>query len=222
MSKFSIFEYVNMFKARGWRLVFEYFVHNHLFDIFNKVDTHSWVPKKFEGDFIGDGEFYMATWARDIKRSTKTLIKVTDIDASQFNFYDLGCGKGKVLLVWKSMFSAMGFKPNLFGVEYDNDLIQVCRKNLLKLNYDDVSIIETDANKIQISTKNNIFFLYNPFGLKTLENFVFNNISNLDYVIYVNPKYSEELVSYGFEIIYEFESYRNGSTFKLLRKLEAL
>jgi len=219
LAKFSIFEYVNMFKARGWRLVFEYFLHNHLFDIFNNTDTHSWEPKT---DVIGDGVIYMATWARDIKRSTKMLINITNINPSQFNFYDLGCGKGRVLLVWKSLFSDMGFKPNLFGIEYDKTLIKVCRKNLLIFNYEDISIIEVDANKFQTSTINNVFFLFNPFGLKTLENFLSNNISKMDYVIYINPEYAEVLVRYGFEIIYEFESYRNSSSFKILRKFEIL
>lgn len=220
MVKFSIFDYVNMYRVRGWRLVFEYFFYNHVFDILNDVDTHSWVPNQFKGDSIGDGEFYMATWSRDIIRSTKILINEAAIDASKFNFYDLGCGKGKVLLVWKSFFDAMHFKPRLFGVEYNNELIKICRKNLGRKSFDDISLIEIDANELKIGTKNNIFFLYNPFGIETLSRFLDNNIGLVDFVIYFNPVYADDLVKFGFEVIFECESYRNSSSFKILKKID--
>ena len=64
---FDIKNYFKMYRARGFRLVFEYFIHNHLFDIFNGTDTHAWRETNYLQNLAIVK--YMV-WSKDVKESS--------------------------------------------------------------------------------------------------------------------------------------------------------
>jgi len=78
-------------------------------------------------------------------------------------FVDLGCGKGKVLL----LASQCGFRK-IVGVEFSRELCAVARKNIaifqrIASNQVDAVVIESDAVDYAIGPNDSIFFLFNPF-----------------------------------------------------------
>lgn len=85
-------------------------------------------------------------------------------------FIDLGCGKGRV--VFKV---ALQNLKKVIGVEMDSNLIDIARRNLnnLKKSNTAIELIHTDAAAYKI-TEENIFFLFNPFGHKTLQQVILN------------------------------------------------
>lgn len=88
-------------------------------------------------------------------------------------FIDLGCGSGRVVF-----FMALQNLKKVVGVELNKKLIDIARRNLdnFKLGNSSINFINTDAASYEIKDEN-IFFLFNPFGYKTLEK-VLHNIKN--------------------------------------------
>ncbi len=81
---------------------------------------------------------------------------------------DLGCGKGKVLLV-----AAECGVARVRGVEFARELCDVARANWEKFraktgSATEVEIIEADAGAYPIRPDETTFFLFNPFGVDVL------------------------------------------------------
>lgn len=201
-----------MYKSRGIKLVIEYFFYNQLFDFIHSTDTHNW-----NTNFVNhkENEIYMASFSKDIKKSTNKLIELLNGNIEDYNFYDLGSGKGKVLICWSKILKE---HSSITGIEIDKYLYNISIKNLKKLKITNVKVKNKDANNFKISTKNNIFFLYNPFNNKVLENFFSNNNCQNDFIIYHNPVHLKFLKQFEFEEIYSSQSYREGSSFVILKR----
>lgn len=212
VERFSISNYLNMYKARGIKLVIEYFFYNQLFDFIHSTNTHQW-----DANFINhkENEHYMATFSKDIKKSSNALIGLIEGKIDDYNLYDLGSGKGKVLIYWNKLFKK---HPSITGIEIDKNLYNISLTNLNKLKIKNVEVINKDVNSFKIKTKNNVFFLYNPFGKKVLEKFFLNNKSENDYIIYHNPVHSKLLKRFKFKEIYNSQSYRKGSSFVIMKR----
>jgi SAM-dependent methyltransferase len=88
-------------------------------------------------------------------------------------FIDFGCGRGRAVFYM----STQRLKK-VIGVEFDKELLDEARENLanLKLQKTPVELVHVDAASYRI-TDENIFFMYNPFGLKTLQA-ILKNIKN--------------------------------------------
>lgn len=85
-------------------------------------------------------------------------------------FVDFGCGKGRVVFL-----VALKKLKKSIGIEINPHLIGAARRNLAGCRWrrSPVELINTDAADYPI-TDENIFFIFNPFGEKTLEKVIFN------------------------------------------------
>lgn len=117
----------------------------------------------------------------------------------RFVFIDLGCGKGRALL----LASRLPFKE-IVGVELSDVLCQIARRNLNF--YQDplqrckrLRVICQDAVNYQWPDENIVLFLYNPFDEELMRPVVANLERNLRarrkdvYVVYTNPLYQHVL-----------------------------
>ena len=149
-------------------------------------------------------------------------------------FVDLGCGKGKVLL----MASEYGFK-RIVGVEFSHELCQDAKKNLFiyrkKVGVDmNVSIIESDVVDYEIEDDENVFFMFNPFDEVVMSKVLSNINMSLEkkpreiWLIYYNPLCGDiiekqgnfvkvgDCISGGMEFIVYLSNYNRSNDF--LRK----
>ena len=82
-----------------------------------------------------------------------------------------------------------------------------------------IEILHGDASTINLDSINaenyRIFFMYNPFGIKTIKNFFTNNLSQKVCLIYFNPVYHTQIRDLGFKEIYSNNSYRAGSSYSI-------
>jgi predicted RNA methylase len=105
-------------------------------------------------------------------------------DLGDFTFVDLGCGKGRALLLAKEF----GFAKSI-GVEFAPELAAVARKNCERAGVE-ATVLAQDAAQFVFPSGNLVVYLYNPFG-PTVMNPVLDNllakISAKCYVVYVNP-----------------------------------
>jgi SAM-dependent methyltransferase len=95
------------------------------------------------------------------------IIQALPIDFSQFTFIDLGCGKGRVLL----MASDYPFQ-RIVGVEFIPDLHRVAQKNIAgysndRQQYNKMEILCMDAQDFQFPLDPLVVYLFNPFSEPT-------------------------------------------------------
>ena len=120
-------DYWRMFKARGLRLPPTYFLNTHLFDLLHGTDTSFWLPRAAHASEpvnFDHGIYYMASWTSEIKRSFRFLSSV-DSRFSEFSFLDIGCGKGKVNIVWQQLLKRIGKVQPVCGIDYYEPLVRV-------------------------------------------------------------------------------------------------
>ncbi|MGH6840317.1 MAG: class I SAM-dependent methyltransferase [Methylocella sp.] len=85
-------------------------------------------------------------------------LKMVEEDFSTMTFIDVGCGKGKPLL----LASDLGFKQ-LVGVEFVLELVEVARKNLMNKNISNGTILYADAAEYEFPDSDCVVYLGNPF-----------------------------------------------------------
>lgn len=113
------------------------------------------------------------------------------VDYRQFSFYDLGCGKGRALLLANDY----GFE-SIVGVEYVPALAETAETNLQlwackKGDKSRMSVVLGDASAYSFPKNPSVIFLNNPFRGMIMEKVVKNILSIASkcecYVLYMNP-----------------------------------
>jgi SAM-dependent methyltransferase len=143
---------------------------------------------------------YMGTRIVPLRRLLRRLAHVLPRNRV---LLDLGCGKGRVLMVA----SEFGFR-RAKGVDFANDLCRVARKNCATFkraaaSATDFEIIEADAADYEIKPDENVFFLYNPFDEVVLKRVLSNIAKSVEaaprdvVLIYCNPQLSRVVEQQG-------------------------
>ena len=89
----------------------------------------------------------------------RSCIRRIEVDYSSFAFVDLGCGKGRTLIIA----AELGF-AQVIGVEFAQEFAGVAKHNLQKLNIGNATIIHGDAAEYQFPDSNLILYMHNPFS----------------------------------------------------------
>jgi SAM-dependent methyltransferase len=97
-------------------------------------------------------------------RVTRWMLRHAGIDHSEFSFIDLGCGKGRVLLIA----SEFDFQRAV-GVEISAKLCEIARRNLAlfqspKRRCRDVRVENEDATRFEFPQENLLIHMYHPFA----------------------------------------------------------
>jgi SAM-dependent methyltransferase len=150
------------------------------FDKINGTDTEGYISQRELALPPGSIEY-----APIRPRTFFSILNKLDIDRGAFTFIDVGCGKGRALLLAHSM----GFK-SIVGVEYSARLAAIAVKNSERIG---AQIQTMDAAQFSFPVEDSIVFLFNPFWSPTIDIFANNLASSLSehprklYVVYVNP-----------------------------------
>ena len=197
---------------------------NHLFDIKNGTDTHTWLPKEQYAEVPNNfehGVLYMCSWTAVIIEASEYLINNVGLSVSDCAFIDVGCGKGKVLCVWSKFFSQHSTRL-LVGIDYSRQLLQACKSNLEVMAAQNYELIHADASTVslQFGRSTNVFYLYNPFDEVILKKVIANMASHPSYVIYNNPQHLDLFVDSGFSVIKEQKSWHPIGEFAILSRLK--
>ena len=165
------------------------------FDRRHNIDTRGVIPMGASlaaSAAHADGQRYQSTRPRDFERLVRSL--PLELPPSDYTFIDLGCGKGRVLV----LAACHGFK-RVVGVELDGTLVAVARANLQSVrprsgtHSADVEVVTTDAAGFSLPQGPVIVYMYNPFGEQTIRDVASNLQCSLEQqprpmlVIYYNP-----------------------------------
>lgn len=114
---------------------------------------------------------------------------------------DIGCGKGRMLV----FFSRFPF-GKVGGVEYEEDIVQICKCNLSKLKVYRVDVRQGDAALYDDYDEYNYFYMFNPFHRDYMQGFLNNLKKSRERrdrdirVLYLNPVDIEMFLNNGFAI----------------------
>ncbi len=208
--------YRDLYKLWGIRMPFFYFFEVHLFDLINGTDTHTALP---QGKYLDKpenfdrGTFYMATGTNELKNSFKVVQFALGENFSKYSFVDLGCGKGKAMLVWQNELNKRKIPSPVIGIEYYAPLVEIARQNYQKVFHQNCDIHTVDATNFDFSVLGQylMVYMFNPFDAQLLDR-VLSNIANSHSAlvfIYLNPIHSSVLVDHGYKLIYEKKGWNN-------------
>ena len=133
---------------------------------------------------VWGGSPYQPVDARDLEIALEAL----SIDFSKYDFIDVGCGKGKALLVA----SKFGFRT-LLGVEFVDALADIAESNLRRAGIERYLIARTDARRFSFPNTPTVVFMFHPFAAEVMKpviaNLAIDNAQEL-FIIYCNPVYN--------------------------------
>lgn len=172
---------------------------DYFFDLRNGLDTCKCSP--LEGLTIGGenkerGTRYQPSRVMPLRKLFRLIEPLVPANSV---LVDLGCGKGRVLLVA----SEFGFKE-VRGVEFAHELSEIAKKNCavfktrrhFKPNY---RIIESDVTQYTIEPDETVFFMFNPFDEIILQKVLGNITASLRMqprrilIIYYNPRAAQTI-----------------------------
>ena len=135
-------------------------VQERRFDRRRGTDTRGRVfHSERDGPYAGAHD-YQGVRPREFAR---VVAAVPDAPA-ELTFVDLGCGKGKALV----LAAEAGFR-RVIGVELSPPLGDVARANLRQAAGRDAEVVVGDATRFELPPEPLVLFLYNPFGPEPLE-----------------------------------------------------
>jgi SAM-dependent methyltransferase len=165
------------------------------FDLRFGTDTSGVVPLwrlKTISANAAHGHRYEATDGDELERAISLLHE----DLGRFTFVDLGCGKGRTLVVA----SRLGF-GKIVGVEFAPRLAEIARRNLATLGLRDPIIVQKDVADFDFPDSALVVYLFNPFSSEVLGK-VIGRLRNLAtqemYIVYNSPECADILDSSGF------------------------
>lgn len=213
-------------RKRGLRFLWDYFRESMWFDLRHRTSTFSRVPKAEQSfdsslDEEENGVLYVASFTSVIRNTLKIAHAILGSErAKSAEFIDLGCGKGKALLVHAQEFGK-NTSVKAIGIDYDPVLTEIARKNVTKLDLtrDQVEIFTDSATNLRtyLSTDEAIVYLYNPFQGETLDR-TLDALQRLPHVlIYVDPAERRKLADRGYEIVEENVGRYNADTWLVAR-----
>ena len=220
-----IFEIYSVLKKNGLIITFKFIKEIILFDIINKTETRKMLVKEnyeYKPSNFVSGVSYMASWTSEIKLTFYFLLKLLNFDFTNYDFIDVGSGKGKVLCVWGMLLKKNLINQNIYGVEYYGPLVEVCKNNIKKFKFkSNIEIITEDIINIDFNLfkEKLILFLYNPFELNLLNALC----KKIDYkkkviIIYVNPLHKKQILKRNYSELLFKKGIHYNDTISILMK----
>ena len=169
----------------AWRLCEEFYPEKHPYDVLTGCDTSGMIHHRRLGP---DAEDYQPI-DPDVFRAALSHIGE---DFSQFAFVDLGCGKGRALLLAEEY----DFQE-IVGVEFFVSLAKIAAENAAKVGSHRISVVHADVREFQFPPGRLVVFLYNPFSGAIFRSVMdqLRKHENALYVVYVNPMHGEVISS---------------------------
>jgi len=161
------------------------------FDARHGTDTggfeHIW-QFSIQSDNARFGTHYRATSERDLVQALTAIPE----DLGAFTFVDVGCGKGKTLMVA----ARLGFR-SVIGVEFAPELAAIAGANVAKVGIGNALVVEGDAAAFTFPDDPLIVYFYNPFSPEVMRQVIDNlerSRTPLVYVVYKNPTYADSVL----------------------------
>jgi SAM-dependent methyltransferase len=179
-----------------WRLREEFYPEKHPYDLLMGCDTSGMIHWRRLGSEATD---YQAV-DPDVFRATMAHIaRQPAEDLSRFTFVDLGCGKGRALLLAEEY----EFKK-IVGVDFAKHLVGIAARNAAIVESKRITVSHGEVRGFDFPPGPLVVFLYNPFSERITRGVMQRLTTRPEpfYIAYVNPLHAEAVSSQpGAEIV---------------------
>ena len=172
-------------------------------EIFNQIflnslkldlDIHQYEVGNNKG-IDSDSTSYMTVWFKNIDRLMSLI--PDDIKLENYHLCDVGCGLGLSTIYFNKKYKMKSFS----GFDYNEDLTDKAKLISYKLGLKNKIEFEfKNANEKILESKPYLLFMFNPFGINTIQCFIDNNIevlkSKKSIIIYANDLHVNEIKGY--------------------------
>lgn len=163
------------------------------FDAAHGTDTAAVVLSGEQGPSVSDGGHVVSRYETGSEQAIRLALDSLTLERSRFTFIDLGCGKGKPLMIAASC----GFRQ-LVGVDISPGCIETARRNVERYGPEPidgtrVELFVQDAESFTFPDEPLVLYLFNPFPAPVLERVVANLEESLRrmpreaVIVYLNP-----------------------------------
>ncbi len=128
--------------------------------------------------------------------------------AHSYSFMDIGCGKGRVLVVSEYF----GFKK-IGGIDLDKDLIDIASKNIAARKHaktaTEFHVYCANALEMNYPNEPTVYFLFNPFNKEVMDGVlkkICTQNSHRNMFVYMNPTAKEVFNTSDFKHIKEIRT----------------
>jgi SAM-dependent methyltransferase len=168
-----------------WRLREEFYPEKHPYDEETGCDTSGMIHRRRLGPHAED---YQPVDPEVFRTSLEHIPE----DLAAFSFVDIGCGKGRALLLAEEY----AFRK-IIGVESSRKLAKIASANAAKIGSTRISVLHSDARRFEFPPEPLVIFLYNPFSGEILRSVMkqLGQHPSALYIIYVNPVYNDVISS---------------------------
>ena len=197
---------IRLIARKSPRLIWTNITERVLFDLTNGVDTIRQTPKSGFPETLNNlqhGLHYSSSWTGEIRFGFETVRARLGAEFERYTFIDLGCGKGKVQIVWEKLLRRHRLRQPVLGLDYYDSLLAVAEANHRKALGRDGRFICADASAFDYATLGTrlIVYLYNPFDAVVLQGVV-DALGDSDVlVIYNNPVHADVLLASGYQVL---------------------
>jgi hypothetical protein len=195
---------------------------NRSFDLYYRVETRKLLePEEMD---IGKAEAkqakrYQGSHVRILRKAFRRL----NIDFADYHFIDLGCGKGRAMLIA----SIFGVKKCI-GIEISPTLQTICDLNIntfCRRTGADKKAFEVFKGNVldfRVTTPNNLVYLFNPFNMNVVEGVVkklkcASLTPEADVILSINPRSDTVLKSVGYDCFQEVANRNPNKTIRFYR-----
>ena len=220
--------YRALWQQAGARTCVAYLRQNHLFDVMRRTDTHGWTGRMEYPAGLADhddSKIYMPVWTSTVRRALGVALRRGPWPSA---FVDLGCGKGKALLVAHEVLARRRWRQRapvqVVGVEHHQGLAVVAERNLWRRTGSLGDIRVGDARTVPLDHVLDpmLVFLYNPFTGPVLADVAERLSQRQCTVVYVNPVEPEAFTARGFQVVHHHRGWHPVATWTVLASPEVV
>lgn len=193
-------------RRRGLAFVATYLKESVAFDVRHGTRTFLRTPKESlerDGQEALDGGLYVASFTSVVRAGLTDCRERCGADRfDRMQFVDLGCGKGKAVLVYALEFSTET-SPIAVGIENDRNLARRAEHNVRRCGVEPQVRIATD-NAVNVgeylTAPELVVYFYNSFEGPTLDATLDALADRPHHMIYVDPLQAATLRERGYQV----------------------
>ena len=155
------------------------------FDVVHGTNTGGIVPPWNLGA-LGINARFAVEYAASPPDELMEAVAFTGVLPEHTTFVDLGCGKGRALIVA----ARLGF-DRVIGVDFSPELAAIARANLDRLGITNASVFLSDAFHYSFPEDDFVLYMFNPFSAEVMQAVLANlrmSSASAIYLIYKGPK----------------------------------
>ncbi len=166
----SLWSYLrNKYRAR---------MQGRVFDWYHNVDTSGMLPTTDALTGLAGVEYY-GTPAKDLRWMLQ-LAERSMVDPTQATFIDIGCGKGRALLIA----SEFPYR-RIVGIEFSSGLHAIAQRNISRYRgtarkCSAIELVCCDASRYEFPAEPTVVYMFNPFGGEVMQRVIENLQASLE------------------------------------------